>query len=296
MSLILDALRRAEQDRKAGHAPGLHDAPESAEASPRNWAPLLTGGGMLLLGLAALIWAWRSSAPAHRPAQSAVPSTSAPAQAAGRAVPSPALSGSVAAESMDDLLAPEQARTPPQAAPVPPPDIAIAPVDLGTKPQPQKPAKEPALADRRSIESAQQDAPARLPPATALPDPVQSAQSDGTSTTVDIPAPAAENSEVASAEPAAQENPFAGAPEVLIQGNAPTPLKDMPREYRADFPQFKVDVHVYNDEPRRRFVLIDLKRYREGEKLAGGAQIVQIVHDGIVFNHRGEHVLYQLQR
>ena len=84
--------------------------------------------------------------------------------------------------------------------------------------------------------------------------------------------------------------------EVLIQGNAPTPLKDMPREYRADFPQFKVDVHVYNDEPRRRFVLIDLKRYREGEKLPGGAQIVQIVHDGIVFNHRGERVPYQLQR
>ena len=166
MSLILDALRRAEQDRKAGHAPGLHDAPESAVASPRNWAPLLTGGGILLLGLAALIWAWRSGAPAPRSTQSAVPGNTAPAQAAaGSAVPSPALSGSVAAQSMDDLLAPEQARTPPQAAPATPPDIAIAPVDLGSKPQ--QPTDEPASGDRRRAATAQQLAPAQLPPAAA---------------------------------------------------------------------------------------------------------------------------------
>jgi len=69
-------------------------------------------------------------------------------------------------------------------------------------------------------------------------------------------------------------------------------LKDMPPAYRAEFPAISIDVHVYNDNPQRRFVLINGRRYREGDALSEGPRIAQIVPEGIVFDWRNEQVLY----
>ncbi len=66
----------------------------------------------------------------------------------------------------------------------------------------------------------------------------------------------------------------------------------MPPAYRAEFPSITIDVHVYNDSPQRRFVLINGRRYREGDALSEGPRIAQIVPEGIVFDWRNEQVLY----
>lgn len=73
-------------------------------------------------------------------------------------------------------------------------------------------------------------------------------------------------------------------------------LKDMPAAYRAEFPPLSVDVHVYNADPQRRFVLVNGKRYREGDPLAEGPRIAEIVADGLVVDWRNERVLYTLNR
>ena len=73
-------------------------------------------------------------------------------------------------------------------------------------------------------------------------------------------------------------------------------LKEMPADYRNNFPAIRVDVHVYDEQPAARFVMINGRRYREGEVLSEGPRIVSIEEDGIVFNYRNADVLYTIAR
>lgn len=73
-------------------------------------------------------------------------------------------------------------------------------------------------------------------------------------------------------------------------------LKEMPADYRNNFPALRVDVHVYDEQPSARFVMINGRRYREGEVLNEGPRIISIEEDGIVFNYRNEDVLYPMVR
>lgn len=70
----------------------------------------------------------------------------------------------------------------------------------------------------------------------------------------------------------------------------------MPAAYRAGFPALSVDVHVYNDNPSRRFVLVNGTRYGERTTLAEGPIIEQIVPDGLILSWRGERIAYTLNR
>lgn len=68
-------------------------------------------------------------------------------------------------------------------------------------------------------------------------------------------------------------------------------LRDMPDDYRNAFPKLKVEVHVYDDDPASRFVLIEGRRYREGEALSQGPVVSEITPDGVVFSFRNAEVL-----
>lgn len=275
MSLILDALRRAEEERHSGRAPQLSataaDAPLKPERT-RNYWPV-AAAAILLVGAATLLAAWLQkpapisapSAAIHTPGQaqkapapgSARQATAAAAdqqafdarqttqpqitkQAAGTA-----LKGAPSVDTMDELMeaqpAPKISRAPARPQPV------IAPVDLSDL------------------------QPAATPPSRTAP--------------------------AATPEPEPEKlSPLQQANDVLIEGPTVTPLSEMPPGYRADFPAFNVDVHVYNDAHERRFVLLNLRRYREGETTQEGPKIIEIQPNGIVFDFRGERVLFQLQR
>ena len=43
----------------------------------------------------------------------------------------------------------------------------------------------------------------------------------------------------------------------------------------------RLDVHVYDSDPQRRFLLADLKKYREGDTLANGAVIEEILPEHV---------------
>lgn len=68
-------------------------------------------------------------------------------------------------------------------------------------------------------------------------------------------------------------------------------LKDMPQDYRTDFPKVSLDVHFYDEDPSRRFVMLNGRRYREGDVLPEGPRVSEITEDGVVLNHRGQDVL-----
>jgi general secretion pathway protein B len=49
----------------------------------------------------------------------------------------------------------------------------------------------------------------------------------------------------------------------------------------------RIDVYVYADEPQRRFVLMDMKKYREGDTLASGV-VLEKIHPGYIqLNYQG---------
>ena len=62
---------------------------------------------------------------------------------------------------------------------------------------------------------------------------------------------------------------------------------DLSLEFRSGLSMPPIDVHVYSDEPGRRFILMDLQKYREGETLGNGAVLEQILPDSIQLYYQG---------
>lgn len=111
------------------------------------------------------------------------------------------------------------------------------------------------------------------------------------------PMSAAQPEDTASDSPAITTSPAApaSAPDtshgtVMVPAGV-TALREMPARYREQFPVHTLDVHVYDPDPARRWVMIDGKRYREGATLTSGPQIAQIIEAGVVFDYRGARVL-----
>ena len=213
MSLILDALRKSEAERRRGQSPDLFAAtpggPSNRRERPRVW-PLLLLGAMLLAS-AWLIW------------------TSGP-------------------ERSDDL--PSEVPPAPVLAPteVSPPTSARAPV---------RPAPPPPIAETQAL--------------TAAPDPATT------------PDPAVEQ-----APPARESEPLP-PPVESAEPDLP-PLAILDAGTRAALPPLKLSMHVYADEPSRRFAIVDGQRVAEGATLGTGV-VAEIRRDGVVIEVDGRRVL-----
>ncbi len=48
-----------------------------------------------------------------------------------------------------------------------------------------------------------------------------------------------------------------------------------------------VDIHVYADDRAKRFVFINMQKYREGERLGEGPVVQEITRAGVVLSHQG---------
>lgn len=100
-------------------------------------------------------------------------------------------------------------------------------------------------------------------------------------------------------ELAAPDLPEQAAPEPEpIKDEAPSapPLRELPADYRADFPPLSIEVLVYDADPAKRWIMVDTRRYREGETLSEGPRIAEIRADGVVFEHRGQRALVTVGR
>ncbi len=64
-----------------------------------------------------------------------------------------------------------------------------------------------------------------------------------------------------------------------------TALRDLPPETRSAIPALEVNVHTYAQSREERMVLINMKRYREGDRLAEGPTIQSITPTGVVLVH-----------
>jgi general secretion pathway protein B len=64
--------------------------------------------------------------------------------------------------------------------------------------------------------------------------------------------------------------------------------RELTMEFRSGFNLPRIDVHVYAEDPQRRFIMANLKKYREGETLDSGALLEKIHPGSIQLNYQGK--------
>ena len=171
MSYILDALKRADQDRRVGVLPADSQSPPMPEVAgvahrTRSWTLAVRVGVGLLLGVAAALAWHHGRGSATLPSVASVASLpslpSPPAQPVVAAV-NVAAPTSMAAVSVPPLSAPPMHPAPAPAVPPAPQPIAAAPAPfLPQAASPVPPAKAPAPGPQRSPSAQQPETPEPL--------------------------------------------------------------------------------------------------------------------------------------
>lgn len=268
MSLILEALKKSEAERRLGRAPDLL-TPAARAAEPRrgSWLAGFAIGLAGALLLAALTWWWFTSGDVVPTQTAQLP---APVNQAGSSSPAPQLSV--------------------PTTPTPPPTAATPPIrtpaeTISNVPLPQDP--DFAGIERESVPVPAQAIP--LPPPAPAPEsrvapaaPAATTPRPAAPAMVTVPEGPAEDIRAAASLQAPPDEP---ALEALQH------LSTLAASEREGLPPLRLSMHVYNDEPALRFVLIDGKRYRQGDAIVTGVVIDTIRPDGVAIAHRNRRFL-----
>ena len=82
-------------------------------------------------------------------------------------------------------------------------------------------------------------------------------------------------------------------PAATPKRSATPPDSPLPPNYVA--PELSMDVHVYSEQPNQRFVLINARRYREGERLKEGPVVEAITREGALLRYGEQRFMLTLQ-
>ena len=229
MSYILEALKKADQERGIGAVPNLATPHEDRRPTPRSYRWVWVVLALLVVNAVLLALLLKDRAP-EIPVVVQAPIESPPPVAGGQAAQPAQQAGEVAigsARTPEKTGLPENARAPAAGKLVMLPE----PADL------------------------QNSVPSSVPTG-AFPEKRLDQRMDATATAKD-------NSQLQS-------------------------WYELPPETRSRLDLPRLDLHVYSDEPGDRFILVNLKKYREGETLDSGLVLEEILPDGMVMSYRGE--------
>jgi general secretion pathway protein B len=219
MSLILEALRKSEAERRRGERPNLHG--ELPPSIPSSRGPIVPGVRWMVAAVAALGIGWSAYAWWTR-------------TSATGALPPPT----------------PVARTQPVSAPT----RGLPPVKHLT-PSAVIPSSRAIV-----LESPAAPAPSREP----------AAEAPAVAPSVPVPAP------------------------ILANGDRTLHLSDLDPEQRKALPPLKLSMHMWNDDPTQRFVILDGNRLREGDRI-GDAVVTAITREGAVLDWEGRRLLVPIR-
>ncbi len=271
MSILLDALRKSERQRQLGKTPTIHtavEAPDAQRGMDQQWIAL----SMLALSAVAIAWfGWQQYkkpvdslaeagvdiVAAHQVAEPHVPAEEAEQAGKGRTKPA-------SLWNMQKDLTGKKGLT----------GLTILPAN---SPEEALQRREKLNRSFKSYE-AEKDTPTD-----------QEAESS--------PATVAKTSaDRAKARPATNQS--RGAEETLAatptrrlsrpQPHEPEPISfwQIPQALRDGLPEFRINVLVYAEDPKDRFLLINGQRLVERDELTDGVVLDEIRRDGAVFTYR----------
>jgi general secretion pathway protein B len=269
MSFILDALKKSESDRQRQTGPSLF---EVKVAPPRRALPVWAVAIAVLLGINIVVISWMLLR--HPAAQQ----TAAPSSAPIAAQPAPSSTATLSAAPAARSLSEPAVSGPAVSGPA-----VSAPAVSGSAPSGSGisgPA--PSRSSSDALAQAAADAPDASRSARAQrPAQAPAASAAGRNTV----APPSDNP--GDDEPAVQ--PAAGSE---AAGSA---AEDLPLYQQivssAGLPELHLDLHVFADRPRDRFVMINMHRLGEGDSLPSGVQVDAIRPDGVVLSYHGTRFL-----
>jgi len=262
MSFILDALKKSESERQRQSGPALF---EVKVAPPRNrfavWGAVI--GALLVINFIVVGWVlWRGSATRAAASAAVVPSsTVSPMTAAVPAEARPEPRPEPLPESRTAPNAPNAAGAP------------AAPAVIAAAPAANVPAPAPGAANAVAA--------APVPPASA-----------------NSAAPAGENPDdlAAAVEPHGSASQPVGGIIRATESGLPT-YQDAAAEPGANFPNLKLDLHVYDAQPAQRFVFLEadahMLKLREGDTSPQGVRVEHITEDGVILSYRGKEFVLQ---
>jgi len=284
MSYILEALKRSQQERGLGQVPTLADAPYLEARQPTRLNPWLAAA--LLLAVTALAIALYAVLNTRQP----LPSGALPAVVPG-AERTPAI-----------------AHVPPSAAqwiPAPVEAPSPAPVREGHgvqsgAPGPASPRPRPAAPRHREPRAPIPPLPEEIPTA-----PLPSAAADSGGIPQDLAAEVEKFKQRVLREqrerktrakvrpPMPDPVPPPTAPLVTEVPPPPAGLEALPQELQSQLPARRLTVHVYAKTPAQRFVILNSRRLREGERTPEGLLLVAVRPDGVVLEFAGHRFFQQ---
>jgi hypothetical protein len=292
MSFILDALKRAERERRLEKPPDLRAVYEENHLPRRGIRPWIWVSGSFIIGA---IVAWLVLWPEDRgPARPIVPTASS----ASRKGPV-----KMAARKPETRPSPTSPRSRAVKPPKVPPSLtspsqpARAPVQMST---PSQAAKTPAKITETSVaEKAAKPASKPLDKATQLPGAASPAASPGPVLKGQETAPVQPAPPVASApqatpvepvlpRPTAPSSPPADPKQEVVRGKqASIPLfSELPYEVREKLERLQINVHSYSENPAECLVFINMKRYKVGERIGEKGPILkEITPDGVIIDY-----------
>jgi general secretion pathway protein B len=269
MSLILEALRKSEAERRRGQAPGLFVEQLPVPARRRSAKPVWVWGLVVVLVGVLLAWGWREFGALGATSAGSMAGAASNAPAAS---PSAPVTTAVATtnDPMPAELATGDGSDSPQAPSSVQPPSVVAPRDAAG------PAADSRAADAMPGPAAQ--APPSEAPVAAAP--------------VPPPVPAERTAPVDDA-PEVSAPPRVAAPAIAdSSAEPPLPrLSELTGDERSQLPALKLSMHVFAEDPAQRFVILDGRRLREGDSPAAGVVLEAIRRDGLVISVNGRRLL-----
>lgn len=283
MSLILEALKKSEHQRRLGESPSL-GSPVMAVRRRRSLLPVLAV--LIALGLVALWWMQREPAAPETGADVAAttPITAKASPSPAPATPAPATPVAAA----------------PRANPAPPPaqkQAAVpAPALDGQSSQREKLRSGELVAANPQAGAAatiKESAAVSAADPAALAAAMANAQK---SAAVEAPTARTKAADLATkpaAAPATQSGSATPPPDALAKrpDDALKLMWELPLATRRSLPEIKLSMHVFATDPAQRFVIVNGERRAEGDDF-DGLKLVEIRSDGVVLEAEGVRFLY----
>jgi general secretion pathway protein B len=72
------------------------------------------------------------------------------------------------------------------------------------------------------------------------------------------------------------------------RAGAEVPSRDQVLAQGTALPEMRLDLHVYDPDPAKRFVFVNMRKLREGESLPEGARVEEILQHGVRLSYRGQ--------